>query len=400
MLRLAKAGAGSWEPLAGWLRWRCCSTSCAWQVSSFGRVKSATGVVSYGSPKASGYRMVQIHQQRYAVHRLVAAAFLGSSPSPHHCNVNHIDRDPSNNHVHNLEYVTPAENVRHSWTSNAGRSSNAAELGTPVLWRPLGESSWRMSISQREVARHLGLSQGSVSSCCHGKSAKASAGDIWYEFKWADPQEGCQQSNDEAWLPATYPGRTIPFSGLVVGTSGRVRFVSNSRARATFGYCGADGYHRVYTSGRSLLVHRLVAATFLGQPVSLGMQVNHKDSDRGNNRVSNLEFVTPSQNMLHFVSRSKESGERIQRSGKAVHVRPAGCHASWELFPSMAAAARHTGVPTDSISKLWKGQDVDHPSWEFKIAVEEQLPDEEWRPVDLEGARSWKRQSFFRPAVG
>ena len=396
MLRLAKAGAGSWEPLGGWLHWRCCSTSCLWQVSSLGRVRSATGVVSYGSSKPSGYRVVQIQQQEYSVHRLVAAAFLDSPPTPDHCNVNHIDRDPSNNHVANLEYVTPAENVRHSWNTNAGRRSNASEIGKRVLWRPRGESSWRMSISQSEVAKHLGLSRRSVSHCCCGGSAVASASGIWYEFKFADLQEDCQQSDDETWLPATYPGRTTPFSGLLVSTSGRVRFTTRSQARVTFGHCGATGYHRVNTSRRSLLVHRLVATTFLGQPRSLDMQVNHKDRDRGNNNVSNLEFVTPSQNVLHFISRSKESGERMQRSGKAVHARPAGCHASWELFSSMAAAALHTGVPAWSIAKLWKGQDVDHPSWEFKIAVEELLPDEEWRPVHLEGARSWKRGMMLK----
>jgi HNH endonuclease len=44
------------------------------------------------------------------VHRLVAAAFLGKS----RLYVNHIDGNPRNNRIENLEYATQTENVRHA----------------------------------------------------------------------------------------------------------------------------------------------------------------------------------------------------------------------------------------------------------------------------------------------
>lgn len=45
-------------------------------------------------------------------------------------------------------------------------------------------------------------------------------------------------------------------------------------------------------------VHVLVALAFLGEKPA-GLQVNHIDADKTNNRAANLEYVSPLRNMLH-----------------------------------------------------------------------------------------------------
>lgn len=96
-----------------------------YQVSSYGRVKS---VARYGKnlhgqqvwldeiimhPSTShGYLTVNLAGRWCRVHRLVATAFLPRLDGQNQ--VNHIDGNKTNNHVENLEWVTPRENMQHA----------------------------------------------------------------------------------------------------------------------------------------------------------------------------------------------------------------------------------------------------------------------------------------------
>lgn len=57
-------------------------------------------------------------------------------------------------------------------------------------------------------------------------------------------------------------------------------------------------YERVMLSEKAYLVHRMVAITFIPNPEDLP-QVNHKDGDKLNNVVSNLEWCTSGENQIH-----------------------------------------------------------------------------------------------------
>lgn len=94
-----------------------------------------------------------------------------------------------------------------------------------------------------------------------------------------------------------------------VSSYGRVRSepipgrVGRQRGRILSPHADTKGYPifvACFTSGMrwTAKVHRAVAAAFLGACPE-GMQVNHKDGDKLNNHVENLEYVSCKDNIVH-----------------------------------------------------------------------------------------------------
>ena len=354
----------------------------AWSVSSFGRVRSPTGPASCGTLMKSGYRVVKIKAQSYRVHRLVATTFLGPPPTTDHWQVNHIDLDPCNNHASNLQWVSPAQNTLHSWRSNARRTAGEEFNSKPTLWRRFHADSWLFCSSQKEAAEMSGVSRRAVSRCCAGQQRRALANGAWHEFTTANSKTEHQSFYDECWETGRYPGDNEQLLGILVSNYGRIRFATKRHSHTTFGHCKPDGYCSVRAAGRQRLVHRMVAATFLGQPETPKMQVNHKDGKKANNRIANLEYVSASENMFH----SFAAGIR-QPSGKRIPLEARRLSAEWQQFPSIRAAALHAGVREGRVAALCRADGADASSnWEFRFAMEETLPGEEWRPVVIEGS--------------
>lgn len=80
--------------------------------------------------------------------------------------------------------------------------------------------------------------------------------------------------------------------------------------------CITNGYQRVSLLNKSYYVHRLVAIHFINNPENKP-QINHKDGNKLNNDVSNLEWVNCSENLKHAYDtglKIKQIGEMCKRS--------------------------------------------------------------------------------------
>lgn len=172
------------------------------RVSSLGRVASVYGIISWGHTSPLKYKVVKIGKATYRIHRIVARTFLGPPPSPDHTQVNHKDGDPANNHVDNLEYVTPGENVRHSWLRNPDRENGARFKEKAVVARLAGGSTWKHYLSASVAARELKVCACGISKCCRGVRPTA----LGYEFRFATSGDSASFPGEE-WRDLVLPER-------------------------------------------------------------------------------------------------------------------------------------------------------------------------------------------------
>jgi hypothetical protein len=115
----------------------------------------------------------------------------------------------------------------------------------------------------------------------------------------------------------------------------------------------SDGYNVVKFRNKSIVktmkVHRLVATTFIPNPDNKP-QVNHKDGNKKNNNVSNLEWVTASENIRHAKTMGLQcecpNRQRVEQLEDGLVI---------NVFPSLKEAEKQTGIGWTGISAVTRG---------------------------------------------
>jgi hypothetical protein len=102
-----------------------------------------------------------------------------------------------------------------------------------------------------------------------------------------------------------YEPAMISRSGTIISRYGKILKHINDD-------CGT-GYFRIKLRGKRKNIHRLLAEAFIPNPDNLPM-VNHKDGNKKNNSLSNLEWCDGLHNMRH----AKEHGLLVK--GRQVHT--------------------------------------------------------------------------------
>ena len=121
-----------------------------------------------------------------------------------------------------------------------------------------------------------------------------------------------------------------------------------------------NGYNAVclckHGKVKRVYIHRLVAEAFIENP-SNHSEINHKDENKENNHIDNLEWCDRSYNNT-YGGRAQKIGEKLKEKytyEKNPAARKIYCKTTQEIFSCIKEAAEKYGIHSTSISHALKG---------------------------------------------
>lgn len=145
----------TWRPILGW--------EGRYEISDLGRCRTLRRTPRLLVPLRYGrYLKIQLGmRERLFLHRITWAAFNG--PIPIGMTINHIDGNPANNHLSNLEMATPQEQVTHARRLGLVSPRLAGKrLLTADDIREIRYLHSEHNASYATLARHFGVVRGTI----------------------------------------------------------------------------------------------------------------------------------------------------------------------------------------------------------------------------------------------
>ena len=260
-----------------------------YQVSNRGNVRNKqTGYVVKLNLKNGYYyfnTIINGKMKAFRVNRLVARLFVNNQDKSKNKSVNHIDGDKLNNDYQNLE-----------WTTIGGNNQHAADNKlTGVTKRRVGQYAGELLYEEYDsltaASNATGIQTPRIVEVCKGMREDYEG----FVFKYLD-----NNPNEQSIDPVTEGFRNIKtFPSYWINDKGEVYskpFKKFMKLRKHGTGCLQIQLTKRNPIGKgqikkTVLVHNLVAIYFLGKRNKKEFNcVHHKDGDRTNNNIENLEW--------------------------------------------------------------------------------------------------------------
>lgn len=107
-----------------------------------------------------------------------------------------------------------------------------------------------------------------------------------------------------------------------------------------------DGYLSVILKNKKKYIHRLVAETFISNSNNFS-EINHKDENKANNCIDNLEWCTRKYN-CNYGTKNERVGKKVIQYDKKMN--------KIKEYKTISEASRETNIFNSSISAVCKGK--------------------------------------------
>lgn len=235
-----------------------------------------------------------------SLHKIIACTFIENDDPINKIQIDHINGDKQDNRVENLTWITPSDNVK----KEVEKGRKDGKSGTTPIKVTYPNNTTKIFNSQVEVISELSLKNINIikqsinqrEGFYYGSDTTNKKNGKWmYKFEYVDlmPPECSVTEKD-----ITIKG----FTHLTAYSNGIIKNKKNKKIiKGSY-----DGnYYRIKPLSNnkkgivpSMFRHRIIAFTFIPNPDNKP-NVNHKNGNKKDNRVSNLEWVTQQENVQH-----------------------------------------------------------------------------------------------------
>ena len=186
---------------------------------------------------------------------------------------------------------------------------------------------------------YISGSEDTLSNLSLNPVSSADEGDQWKDIPGYENLYQASESGDVRSI-------THPVSGPKGSTIIKYGRILKQQMNGGYKTCilSKDGESKVFT------VHRLIASTFIPNPDNKP-QVNHIDGDKLNNKVTNLEWVTQSENMQHAKNSGLWSPKHCGDVERDIHGIRVRCMTDQKVYSSITQAAKFYGMDFESVKE-------------------------------------------------
>lgn len=287
------------------------------------RINNSNGYIYHTLKNTENIRITN------STHRLIAQTWIINTENKP--TVDHINRIKDDNKVSNLRWATYKE-------QNKNSNLKDRKLTERKVWKCDSITGEKLmlydSVKKAAIAvtKSINASK-NISSCALGNHGLLTA----YGFKWE--YDKIIEIINEEWI--LY--KTGPKSIYYVSNFGRIK--NKDRLLTP---TNDKGYKIVIMNNKGYFVHRLVAKLFIkNNNPEFAIKVNHKDGDRSNNNINNLEWTTISENNIHAINTGLVSSVKkviiFNKEGKIENI-----------YNSCSEAARKNNLNNSSVNYYCK----------------------------------------------